>query len=189
MPAKGGEAKRLTYHSNNEQASSFTSDNKNIIFSGVRQDLHTDVQFPSGVLEELYSVPVSGGKVKQVLTSPAHDAVFSSDGKILIFHDRKGYENIWRKHHTSSIARDIWTYNLENKEYKMITDYKGEDRNPVFANNSRDFYYLSEEPGSFNVIKSNIDKPIAIEQLQFENTVGLFFKPGRILPQLPAQLS
>lgn len=159
MPVGGGEAQRLTYHSGNEQPSSFTADDKSILFSAVRQDLHTDAQFPSGTLAELYSVPVTGGRVSMVLTSPAHDATFSPDGTKLIFHDRKGYEDIWRKHHTSSIARDIWVYDLTQEKYSMITNFNGEDRNPVFKNDNKSFYYLSEEPGSFNVYESSIDNP------------------------------
>ena len=95
LPASGGEAKRLTYHSSNEKPSDFSRDGQNIIFSGVRQDLHTNVQFPSGVMAELYSVPSKGGRVSQLLTSPAHDATYSPDGTKLIYHDRKGYENEW----------------------------------------------------------------------------------------------
>ena len=159
MPFSGGEAERLTFHSNNEEPSSFTSDDQSIIFSGVRQDLHTDVQFPISVLAELYSVPVTGGRVSQIITSPAHDATFSPDGKKLIFHDRKGYEDIWRKHHTSAIARDVWVYDIETKEYKKLTQFAGEDRNPVFDINNNDFYYLSEETGSFNVHRSSLKNP------------------------------
>lgn len=159
MPLNGGEAQRLTFHSGNEQPSGFTIDDKSVLFSAVRQDLHTDVQFPNGTLSELYSVPVTGGRVSMVLTSPAHDATFSPDGTKLIFHDRKGYEDVWRKHHTSSITRDIWVYDLEKKEYSMITTFEGEDRNPLFKNDNNSFYYLSEEPGSFNVYESSIDNP------------------------------
>lgn len=160
MPATGGDEKRLTFHSTGEKPSSFTSDNKNIIFTAVRQDLHTNVQFPSGVMAELYSVPVTGGRVSQLLTSPAHDATFSPDGKKLIFHDRKGYENAWRKHHTSSVTRDIWVYDLETKNYQQLSQFKGEDRNPVFDSNNNDFYYLSEESGSFNVHKSSLNNSL-----------------------------
>ena len=158
MPATGGESKRLTYHSNGEKPSSFTRDGKNVIFTAVRQDLYTNVQFPSGVMAELYSVPAKGGRVSQILTSPAHDATFSPDGKKLIFHDRKGYENDWRKHHTSAVTRDIWVYDLATKEYKQLSHFKGESRNPVFANNN-DYYYLSEENGAFNIFKSSLDNP------------------------------
>jgi len=118
IPATGGEARRLTYHSTSEKPSSFTIDNQNVIFTAVRQDLHTNVQFPSGVMAELYSVAVKGSRISQLLSSPAHDATFSPDGKKLIFHDRKGYENAWRKHHTSAVTRDIWVYDLASKKYQ-----------------------------------------------------------------------
>jgi tricorn protease len=90
MPASGGEATRLTFHSTNEKPSSFTNDDTEIVFTALRQDLHTNVQFPTGVMPELYSVPVTGGRVNQILTSPAHDATFSPDGQNLFFTTRKG---------------------------------------------------------------------------------------------------
>ncbi|MFK8012986.1 MAG: hypothetical protein AB8B80_13160, partial [Marinicellaceae bacterium] len=158
VPLSGGEAKRLTFHSSNEKPSDFSRDNKNIIFTGNRQDLHTNVQYPSGVMAELYSVPVDGGKVNQILTSPAHDARYSPNGEWLIFHDRKGYENEWRKRHTSSVTRDIWTYNFDNEQYNQLSTFDGEDRNPVFADNDT-YYYLSEQNGSFNVFKSSLSNP------------------------------
>jgi len=155
MPVSGGEARRLTYHSGNEKPSSFTNNDSAIIFSALRQDLYTNVQFPTAVMTELYSVPVNGGRVDQIITSPAHDATFSPDGTKLIFHDRKGYEDEWRKHHTSAVTRDIWIYDLEEKSYKQLSGFAGEDRNPVFIDNDG-FYYLSEETGSFNVHKSSL---------------------------------
>lgn len=170
MPAAGGEARRLTFHSNNEVPSDFSRDNGNIIFSAVRQDLHTNVQFPSGVMEELYSVPVTSGRVNQIITSPAHDATYSPDGKKIIYHDRKGYENEWRKHHTSAVTRDIWVYDTETKEYTQLSSWEGENRSPVLAANGDDFYYLSEESGSFNVHKSALSNPGTTTQItKFQN--------------------
>ncbi|WP_460218284.1 S41 family peptidase [Psychroserpens sp. MEBiC05023] len=157
MAASGGEAKRLTFHSTNEVPSDFSRDNSKIIFSGLRQDLHTNAQFPTGSMAELYSVPTKGGRVMLELTSPAHDATYSPDGNTLIFHDRKGYENNWRKHHTSAVTRDVWAYDLKNNAYTQLSNFKGENRNPVFDSNNNDFYYLSEENGSFNVHKSSIN--------------------------------
>jgi Tol biopolymer transport system component len=169
MPASGGEATRLTFHSTNEKPSSFTNDDTEIVFAALRQDLHTNVQFPTGVMPELYSVPATGGRVNQILTSPAHDATFSPDGKHLIFHDQKGYESEWRKHHRSAVTRDIWVYDMENKSYRQLSQFEGEDRNPVFTDNDK-FYYLSEESGSFNVHRSSLSNPgenVAITR--FEN--------------------
>jgi len=159
MPAGGGEAKRLTFHSTREVPSSFTADDTAILFNGTRQDLATNAQFPTGGMSELYSVPVNGGRVSQVLTTPALDATVSSTGDKIIFHDYKGYESDWRKHHTSAVTRDIWIYDVKSQKYTQLSTFKGEDRNPVFDSNDNDFYYLSEQDGTFNVYKSSLGSP------------------------------
>ncbi|BDX39084.1 tricorn protease [Tenuifilaceae bacterium CYCD] len=159
MPSTGGEAKRLTFHSGNETPSNFTADSKSVIFSAYRQDLATNAQFPISLINELYSVPVKGGKVTQIIATPALNATFNRTGDKIIFDDVKGYENLWRKHHTSSIAHDIWTFDLNTKKYTQLTQFNGEDRNPVFDSNNNDYYYLSEQNGSFNVYKSSLTDP------------------------------
>jgi tricorn protease len=156
MPATGGEAKRLTFHSAREVPSSFTADDTAVLFSASRQALATNAQFPIGLMSQLYSVPVAGGRVTQVLPVPALDATIDSTGTKLIYHNIKGYEDNWRKHHTSSVTRDIWVYDFKAKSYRQLTTFAGEDRNPVFDANDRDFYYLSEQSGSFNVFKSSL---------------------------------
>src|SRR6478736_6627572 len=50
MPSSGGEAKRLTYHSTREIPSSFTADDKAILFNAARQDDVNNVQFPIGLM-------------------------------------------------------------------------------------------------------------------------------------------
>src|SRR6266700_1962704 len=87
MPAGGGEAKRLTYHSTREVPSSFTADDKAVLFNSARQESASNAQFPIGLMSELYSVPVGGGRVSQVLTTPALDATVSSTGDKIIYHD------------------------------------------------------------------------------------------------------
>ncbi len=119
----------------------------------------TNVQFPMSEFPELYSVPVKGGEASLVLTQPAISATVNPAGDKIIYHDQKGYESDWRKHHTSSVTRDIWVYDLKTKKNTQLTTFKGEDRNPVFDSNGDDYYYLSEQTGSFNVTKSSLSKP------------------------------
>ncbi len=159
MPSTGGDAKRLSFHSAREIPSSFTADDKAVLFAAARQDVASNTQFPVGMMGELYSVPVTGGRVSQVLPTPAIDATVNAAGDKLIYNDIKGYESDWRKHHTSAVTRDIWMYDLRTKKYKQLSDFKGEDRNPVFDSNDNDFYYLSEQSGSFNVYKSSLGSP------------------------------
>jgi len=165
MDATSGPAKRLTFHSNDENPYSFSHDNESVIFGAVRQDLAEHRQFPAGSQPELYSVPVDGGRVDQVFTIPAEYVQVNSDGTQMIYHDKKGGENEWRKHHTSSITRDIWIYNFDEDNHEMITSFEGEDRQPVYSENEESFYYLSEESGSFNVHRMSISEPEDSEQL------------------------
>ena len=159
MPASGGEAARLTFHSGADVPTSFTADDKSVLFTASRQDLVTNAQFPMGLFSELYSVPVTGGEATLVLTQPAISATVSPSGDKIIFHDQKGYESDWRKHHTSAVTRDIWAYDLKTKKYTRLTSFVGEDRNPVFDSDGDGYYYLSEQNGSFNVFRSSLSRP------------------------------
>ena len=165
MDAKGGEAKRLTFHSTNETPFTFSANDKDIIFGAQRQDDVKHRQYPTGSQPELYSVPVKSGKISQIMTVPAEYVQVSKNGKTMVYHDKKGGENEWRKHHTSSITRDIWTYDTKSKKHKMITSFNGEDRQPIFTSDEKSIYYLSEKSGTFNVHKLSLNNPSQDQQL------------------------
>ncbi|MBX9781464.1 MAG: PDZ domain-containing protein [Chitinophagaceae bacterium] len=156
ISVNGGEAKRVTYHSAQEYPYDFTADDKSIIFGSARMDAAANRQFPTGSMPELYSVSVNGGRVNQLLTTPAEDVKTSKDGSKWIYHDKKGGENAWRKHHTSAITRDIWVYDTKTGKHTKITSFNGEDRTPIFTDGEKAIFYLSEESGSFNIHKMNI---------------------------------
>ena len=173
----GGEAKRITFHSANEYPYEFTNDDKNVIFGGVRMDVVSNRTFPTGSQPELYQVPIIGGKVEQLLSMPAEDVKLSKDGTKLIYHDKKGGENAWRKHHTSAIARDIWVWDKTANTHKKITSFNGEDRTPIYTDNEKAMYYLSEESGSFNVHKMAFDNTAKSQQItSFKKAPSTFFK-------------
>lgn len=151
IPAAGGTARRLTYHSAAEYPYSFTPDDKSVVFGAARMDAAANRQYPAASMPELWTVPTSGGRAVQLLTTPADDARYSRDGQFLIYTDNKGRENVWRKHHVSSVARDIWVYDAKTGTHRQLTTFAGEDRQPVLADGDKAFYYLSEESGTFNV--------------------------------------
>jgi tricorn protease len=179
MPASGGPAERLTHHSNDEHPYSFSHDNSHVIFGAVRQDLAEHRQFPAASQPELYKVPVNGGRVGQIFTIPAEYVQVNSDGSKMVYHDKKGGENEWRKHHQSSITRDLWVYDAENSRHTMLTSFDGEDRQPVFSSNEDEIYYLSEESGSFNVHKMSLSDPAQNRQVtSFSNHPVRFLSYG-----------
>lgn len=151
MPAEGGPATRLTFHSAGDIPTDFSPDGRHVLFSSSRLDDRRNQEFPSPGLGELYSVPVTGGRVSRVMTTVAEDARYSPDGNLIAYHDWKGYEDEFRKHHVSSVTRDIWTFSPASGRYQRISAFAGEDREPVFSRDGRNVYYLSEEKGDFNV--------------------------------------
>ncbi|MFZ1688351.1 MAG: peptidase S41, partial [Flavobacteriales bacterium] len=153
MPSTGGVPTRLTFDSSGEAPSDFSADDSQVIFYGGRQDDVHMQQFPVGGLGELYTVPVKGGRPMQLSTIAMQYARYNPAGTLIAYHDRKGYEDTWRKHHTSSVTRDVWTFNPATKEYKQLTTFAGEDRNPIFSKDGNTIYYLTEEKGSFNIHK------------------------------------
>ncbi len=165
ISVNGGAAKRLTFHSADESPFSFTHDDEHILFGAQRMDIAEHRGYPTGSQPELYSVSVEGGRIDQVFTIPAEYVQVSEDGKQMVYHDKPGGESEWRKHHTSSVTRDLWTYDVDSDTHTMITNFNGEDRHPVYSPDENSLYYLSEQSGNFNVHKISIANPGSNEQL------------------------
>ena len=160
---EGGVPVRLTTHSGNETPVAF-KDNGHLLFQANILPAAEDMQFPSGQFPQIYEISTSGGRPVMFSSMPMENISFSPDGKKLLYHDLKGYEDPWRKHHTSSITRDVWMCSLDGERtYQKLSSFEGEDRNPVWAN-ADTYYYLSEQNGSFNVYKANINhgQPVQI---------------------------
>ena len=153
----GGVPVRITTHSAKDTPWTFTPDGKNIIFSSRMQDPASSALFPKSTMTELYSVSVNGGRPVQVLGTPAEEVSFVGKSGSFLYQDCKGGENIWRKHHTSSITRDLWMY--DGKKHVQLTSFEGEDRSPRVSKDGKTVYYLSEREGSFNVYSFPVDNP------------------------------
>ena len=158
---EGGVPVRLTTHSANEFPVVF-KDDSTILYTAYYQPAAESMQFPASTYSQVYAVSTHGGRPVMFSSLPLESISFSQDGNMFLYHDKKGYEDEWRKHHTSSIARDIWSCrfegdNVKDGEFVKITDFKGEDRNPVFAADGKSFYYLSEQDGTFNVWKRSLE--------------------------------
>lgn len=164
MPANGGTAQRLTTHSAAELPSAFSPDGKYVLFSASIQDPATSALFPTGAMTELYRVPAAGGRTELVLGTPAESVHFNPTGDFFLYQDRKGFEDEWRKHHASSITRDVWRYDTQTGKHTNLTNREGEDRNPVLSPDGQTVYFLSERNGgSFNIYSLPLNNPQAVE--------------------------
>lgn len=166
VSADGGPSRRLTSHSANESPIGFTPDGKAVLFSAQRQDARTSMAFPSPAMGELYQVGIEGGRRPvQLFSEPALAGSYNKAGSQLVYEDWKGYENAFRKHHISPVARDIWLWDARTGQHKKLTSSGGENRNPVWSADEKSIYYLSEKSGSFNVWKMPVDRPEAAQQI------------------------
>ena len=158
VPVEGGAPTRLTSHPGNETPMTVL-ENGNIIFSAnIQQDAQFG-DFPGGT--QVYMVGKEGGRPEMVSALQISNMSVRADGTVL-YEDYKGYEDPLRKHHTSSVTRDIWMYQPsadktggfridENGTFKKVSTFNGEDRNPVFAADGDSYYYLCEQDGTLNI--------------------------------------
>ena len=164
----GGVPFRVTTHSAKETPWTFTPDGKRILFSACIQDPAASALFPKNSMTELYSVSVDGGRYEQVLATPAEEVSFMGKGISFVYHDCKGGENIWRKHHTSSITRDIWMY--DGNRHVKLTSFEGEDRCPRVSADGKTVYFMSERSGSFNIYSFPVNDPTNVSRVTNHKT-------------------
>jgi len=166
MPSTGGTPTRLTYNSAPDYPYDFSPDDKQVIFGSSRNIPNKNVRFYSPRLfQNLYTVNITGGRPVLISSAGFENAHYNSKGTEIVFQDRKGYEDPWRKHHTSSVTRDVWIMDIKSNTFRKISGFEGEDREPVFSNDDQFVYYLSEKNGSQNIYKTPVVNKMAERQL------------------------
>lgn len=162
VPAEGGTPVRLTTYSGNETPLTVCKDGT-VLFSSAIQSDAAFGGFPGGT--QLYSVDIKGGKTSHISSLAVGNVSVNADG-VMIYEDNKGYEDPLRKHHTSSVTRDVWMRSPQGR-FSRLSTFEGEDRNPVFSSDGNHFYFLCERSGNINVWKSSIKNPD--EQIRITN--------------------
>lgn len=166
----GGGLTRLTTHSGTEKPLTFLTEDE-IIYTSTGLPAAENMQFPSNVFTHIYKIRTREGSRPQRLSDiSAGDVTLGPDGS-LIYDAIKGYEDPMRKHHTSSITRELWQLSFSNltgerarreklrptEEFRQLTQNNVEDRCPVYVAQTQTLYWLSEHNGTFNIWSRNID--------------------------------
>lgn len=146
----GGAPRRVTTDSGDEYPMAWRNDSTIMLKASIMPKA-TSIMFAN--FSQVYEVSDKGGRMRLFSDIPMEDISVGNDGALL-YHDNKGYEDPFRKHHQSPICRDIWLYKDGN--YTKLTNFAGEDRTPVWGGDNNTYYYLSEEDGTFNVYKRRI---------------------------------
>ncbi len=147
MSSEGGKATRITTNSSIETPSGWLDD-ATVLINRFGNPTVSDLAFPGRPFNHIYKVGIQGGRQLLYSELAMDDICIDNKGRVLYI-NVKGYEDTFRKHHTSAITRDVCLF--ADGQYRQLTTFKGEDRNPVWNRNGDGFYYLSEQDGTLNV--------------------------------------
>lgn len=159
MNATGGRPVRVTTHSGSEIPRAFL-DNDHILYSS---SVQPDADYSQGsFLGQTYVVDTKGGRPSLFVSFPMMAISVNARGNRVLYQDKKGLEDVLRKHERSSGTSDIWLLTLDGKDakkgtFKQLTRFNGQDQRPVWDGDGNTFYYLSEEDGVSNVYRANVD--------------------------------
>lgn len=151
--AKGGTPRRLTTNSGNETPLTFLNDSI-LLFNASQLPGRTTARAPFST--QIYSLNVNkeNPRPKLYLSLPVVSADANANG-VLLYQDRKGYEDVLRKHERSSGTGDIWMHS--HGKFMQLTNFNGGDQSPVWGK-ADNFYYVSEKDGTLNVFGAAIGK-------------------------------
>lgn len=170
--AEGGVPRRLTDYPGNETPLCVLDGGRVLFQANIQQDAVYG-GFPGS--QQVWQVDEKAGRPQLVTSMPLMAMSVNNSGEV-IYEDYKGYEDPLRKHHQSSVTRDIWLYKPASAQgerfrvtgdgtFTKLTSFIGEDRNPVFAADGKTYYYISEADGTLNVYKASTGNPGEPKQL------------------------
>ncbi len=149
VPATSGTPVRLTTNNAGNETPRAFLNGETVLFESSVAPSRTAAQGP--FQGQMYTVATTPGKRPQMFLSMPMTAVDidPATGKIL-YQNRKGYEDVLRKHERSSGTPDIWMYDPASGDFTQLTDFNGANQNPRWASTDS-FFYLNDSDGNNNV--------------------------------------
>ncbi|WP_323094393.1 S41 family peptidase [Aeromonas hydrophila] len=148
VPSHGGEMVRLTRDSRPDLPQAFSADGTQLLLSSQRL---TDPDADHFVAEgyqagNLYWTPVAGGPLTPAQPLPA--TLARPHGNQLAY-QMPGMDQPFRKHQHSFAVSRLWLF--DGKQHRQLTEDRVAASDPVWDEQGKQLYYLSERSGDFNV--------------------------------------
>ena len=145
IPANGGEVKQITYHSGNDEVTSWSWDSKTIYFNSGRMGQVAG-----------FKVSAEGGTPQRVFGSYFfqydHNLVeHPSTGEIFFNDTWESSNQAQRKRYKGPFNPEIQSYNLKTKQHKKYTNWEGKDFGATIDRNGYVFFISDEENGEYNL--------------------------------------
>lgn len=145
IPANGGKAKRLTYHSDvvkkaptrwgpNNMVVTWTPNGKNIVFLSRRNTWNS-------WFGQLFQISDNGGLSTQLPVPKGGVLSYSPDGSKIAYNRIFRNFRTWKRY-KGGLAQDIWIYDLKTHKIDQLTHWKGTDTYPMWYKNT--IYFASD---------------------------------------------
>jgi tricorn protease len=145
IPAEGGVARRLTFHSDivprapdrwgpDNLILTWTPDSKNIVFMSRAAAWDNWTARP-------FEVPVAGGQPVQMALDRGGMMSFGPDGHTIAYNRIFRNFRTWKRYE-GGLAQQVFTYDFDSKKLTQITQYKGTNTDPMWVGNK--IYFLSD---------------------------------------------
>jgi Tol biopolymer transport system component/C-terminal processing protease CtpA/Prc len=149
MPVAGGEVKQLTFHSSNDDMSSWSWDSRSVYFNSGRLGLVRG-----------FKVSADGGTPKGVFGNYFfqfdHNLMeHPSSGEIFFNDTWESFNEVHRKRYKGPYNPDIQSYNIKTKQHKKYTDWQGKDFGATIDKNGNIYFISDEANGEYNLYTWN----------------------------------
>ncbi|MGB8365386.1 MAG: PDZ domain-containing protein [Rhizomicrobium sp.] len=196
IPAGGGAARRLTFHSDvvdkaptrwgpDNMVVTWTPDSKAVVFLSRRMAWNS-------WYGRLFEVPVGGGLVTPLPLDRGGLMTYSPDGRSIAYNRIFRNFRTWKRY-DGGLAQDVYTYDFDTRKLDRITDWKGTDTAPMWY--GRKIYFLSDRDSNrreniwvydldskqFREVTHFTDYDIDFPSLDAGSSAGIVFQQGGAL--------
>jgi Tol biopolymer transport system component/C-terminal processing protease CtpA/Prc len=145
MSVNGGDVKQITYHSGNDEVTSWSWDSRSIYFNSNRMGQVAG-----------FKVSSDGGTPQRVFGNYFfqydHNLIEHPTSGEIFFNDTWESSNqVQRKRYKGPFNPDIQSYNLKTKQHKKYTDWEGKDFGATIDKNGNIYFISDEANGEYNL--------------------------------------
>jgi len=134
--AAGGQPMRLTYHPGADEAVGWSRDGKSVLFRSSRKTYRD--------LQQLYTVPLSGGFPTELPLPSGDEASYSPDGTRLAYVPHPQWQPAWKRYRGGQTT-PVWIADLADSSIAKVPRDGSNDRNPMWVGDT--VYFLSDRSG------------------------------------------